>query len=55
LLETVQAEGVRRGSRRLMLLNMRQRESYQRGFYSKLGWEERLQAATFVKMLGNEQ
>ena len=55
LLETVEAEGIRRGSRRLMLLNMRQRESYQRGFYSKHGWEERLQAATFVKMLGNEQ
>jgi GNAT superfamily N-acetyltransferase len=55
LLETVEAEGIRRGSRRLMLLNMRQRESYQRGFYAKHGWEERLQAATFVKILGNEQ
>jgi GNAT superfamily N-acetyltransferase len=55
LLETVQAEGIQRGSRRLMLLNMRQRDSYQRGFYSKHGWEERLQAATFFKMLGDEQ
>jgi hypothetical protein len=32
-----------------MLLNMRQRESYARGFYAKHGWEERTQAATFIK------
>jgi len=53
LLETVEAEAVRRGCKRLMLLNMRQRESYQRGFYAKHGWEERPQAATFMKNLGN--
>ena len=53
LLESVEAEALRRGCKRLMLLNMRQRESYQRGFYSKLGWEERPQAATFMKNLGN--
>jgi len=55
LLETVEAEGVRRGSTRLMLLNMRQRESYERGFYSKHGWEERTQAATFIKNIGTHQ
>jgi len=52
LLETVQAEAKRRGCTRLMLLNMRQRESYQRGFYSKHGWEERPQAAIFIKKIG---
>jgi GNAT superfamily N-acetyltransferase len=51
LLETVEAEAIRRGCKRLMLLNMRQRESYQRAFYFKHGWEERLQAATFIKNL----
>jgi GNAT superfamily N-acetyltransferase len=53
LLETVEAEALRRGCTRLMLLNMRQRESYQRAFYSKQGWEERPQAAIFMKNLGN--
>jgi GNAT superfamily N-acetyltransferase len=55
LLETVEAEAVRLGCTRLMLLNMRQRESYQRGYYSKHGWEERPQAATFMKKPGNHQ
>jgi len=53
LLDAVEAEALRHGCKRLMLLNMRQRESYQRGFYAKHGWEERPQAATFMKMLGN--
>ncbi|MGB8213149.1 MAG: GNAT family N-acetyltransferase [Anaerolineales bacterium] len=51
LLETVESEAIRRGCTRLALLNMRQRESYQREFYSKHGWEERPQAANFVKVL----
>ena len=55
LLETVEVEGRKRGSGRLMLLNMRQRKSYERGFYAKHGWEERTQAATFFKMLGDSQ
>jgi GNAT superfamily N-acetyltransferase len=54
LLGTVEAEAKRRGCTRLMLLNMRQRESYLRGFYSKHGWEERPQAATFMKKIGND-
>jgi GNAT superfamily N-acetyltransferase len=53
LLEAVEAEARRHGCNRLMLLNLRQRESYERGFYSKHGWEERPQAATFMKILGN--
>ena len=55
LLETVEAEAIRRGCTRLALLNMRQRESYQREFYSRHGWVERPQAANFLKVLGNIQ
>jgi GNAT superfamily N-acetyltransferase len=51
LLEIVEAEARRRGCIRLMLLNMRQRESYQREYYKKRGWEERPDAANFVKFL----
>ena len=35
-------------SRGETLLNIRHRESYRRGFYKKIGWEERPQAANFV-------
>ncbi len=48
LLTRVQEEGNRRGCSRLMLLNMRDRTSYERGFYAKLGWKERSDAANFV-------
>jgi GNAT superfamily N-acetyltransferase len=48
LLTRVQAEGRRRGCSRLLLLNMRDRASYTRGFYAKLGWRERPDAANFV-------
>lgn len=48
LLDVVKEEGKARGCSRLSLLNMRNRESYQRGFYKKVGWEERERAANFV-------
>jgi GNAT superfamily N-acetyltransferase len=48
LLATVQAEARRRGCCRLMLMNLRKRESYQRQFYPKQGWEERAEAANFL-------
>jgi GNAT superfamily N-acetyltransferase len=48
LLEIVKTEARNRGCSRLMLLNMRTRESYQRQFYAKQGWEERPDAANFV-------
>lgn len=51
LLETIKQEGLKRGCARLMLLNIRSRESYQRGFYTKNGWEERPDAANFVYRL----
>jgi len=48
LLAAVKAEGRARGCARLSLLNMRERESYLRGFYAKDGWHEREDAANFV-------
>jgi GNAT superfamily N-acetyltransferase len=48
LLETIKTEAQNRGCSRLMLLNMRKRESYKRQFYSKQGWEERPDAVNFI-------
>ena len=48
LLETVKDEAKKRGCSRLLLLNSRKRESYQRSFYKKHGWTEREEAANFV-------
>ena len=48
LLDVVIQEARERGSSRLQLVNFRTRESYQRGFYVKAGWEERPDAASFV-------
>jgi GNAT superfamily N-acetyltransferase len=48
LLEEVTAEAQKRGCVRLSLINMRQRESYKRGFYGKRGWEERVDAANLI-------
>ncbi len=51
LLDVVVQEAKTRGCFRLMLINMRGRESYQRAFYKKQGWEERPDAANFVYLL----
>lgn len=51
LLAAIQAEAEQRGCVRLSLLNGKVRESYQRGFYTKQGWEERDQMANFVLYL----
>jgi len=51
LLEEIKKEGKARGCSRLSLLNMRNRESYRRGYYRKVGWEERVNAANFVLLL----
>ena len=48
LLTAVKSQAQQRGCSRLQLLNMRNRESYQRGFYAKDGWQEREHAANFV-------
>ena len=48
LLEAVKQQSIRRGCSRLMLINGRNRLSYERGFYTKLGWQERPHMANFV-------
>jgi len=53
LLETTRLEAQKRGCTRLSLINMRQRESYQRGFYKSRGWQERPEAINFILMLEN--
>jgi GNAT superfamily N-acetyltransferase len=51
LLAAVKAEAAERNCSRLSLINMRSRESYQRGFYGQHGWEERPEAANFILRL----
>jgi GNAT superfamily N-acetyltransferase len=51
LLEAMKEEAKARGCSRLLVVNMRYRESYARGFYRKCGWEERPDAANFVLRL----
>lgn len=48
LLKLIEAEARARGCQRLSLINLRSRESYQRRFYLKAGWQERSDAANFV-------
>ena len=48
LLEAIETEARARGCVRLSLINLRSRESYQRQFYIKAGWEERHEAANFI-------
>jgi GNAT superfamily N-acetyltransferase len=48
ILNAIKAEAEKRGCARLMLLNLRRRESYQRRFYAKAGWEERPDVANFI-------
>jgi ribosomal protein S18 acetylase RimI-like enzyme len=55
LLQAVEAMAVSRGCSRLMLVNRKTRESYRRGFYRKLGWEEREEFANFVLHLPRER
>jgi len=51
LLTALEAEARARGCCQLMLLNNRQRPSYQRGFYAKQGWQERDNMANFARPL----
>lgn len=48
LLDSIRVEALARGCSRLTLVNLRHRESYERGFYAKRGWQERSEAAIFV-------
>lgn len=51
LMAAIEAEAVKRKCFRISVLNSRERESYKRGFYPALGYEERTQTATFTKRL----
>lgn len=51
LLGAIEAQAVRRKCFRISVLNSRERESYKRGFYPSLGYEERSQTANFTKRL----
>jgi GNAT superfamily N-acetyltransferase len=48
LLNEVKKEGALRGCNRLSLLNGKHRESYNRGFYTTQGWEERPLMVNFI-------
>lgn len=51
LIALIEAEAVKRKCFRISVLNSRERESYKRGFYPSLGYEERSQTANFTKRL----
>ncbi|NIP29690.1 MAG: GNAT family N-acetyltransferase [Candidatus Dadabacteria bacterium] len=48
LVKAVMKEGEKRDVYRLMLTNGKEKPSYKRGFYKKLGWTERPKVANFV-------
>lgn len=48
LTEKIIGEGKARGCARLCLLNMRNKPSYERGYYTNHGWAERPNAANFI-------
>jgi GNAT superfamily N-acetyltransferase len=51
LLHTIETEARARGCPRLSLINLRTRDSYQRQFYVKAGWKERVEAANFIRAI----
>lgn len=53
LLDTAVQAARQQGCARIWLVNNRQRSSYERGFYAKLGWSEQVQMARFVLPLAS--
>lgn len=51
LLHAIETEAVKHKCFRISVLNSRERESYKRGFYPSLGYEERPHTANFTKRL----
>jgi len=51
LMNAIEVEAVQRKCFRISVLNSRERESYKRGFYPALGYEERSHTANFTKRL----
>ncbi len=54
LIETVKAEAMARGCLRLTLVNLKDRESYRRGFYASRGWNEKTNTVRFVYEFDDE-
>ena len=48
LLDAVKTAAIARGCQRLTLVNLKDRESYQRGFYASRGWEEKSNTVRFA-------
>ena len=48
LIESIKVEAKARGAGRLHLENFRTKESYERSYYAKHGWQERPAAASFI-------
>ena len=55
ILGEIEKKAATNGCYRLSLLNLRNRESYQRGFYVKRNWEERINAANMIKKIGKSK
>lgn len=51
LMAAIEAEAVKQKCFRISVLNSRERESYKRGFYPSLGYDERTHVANFTKRL----
>jgi GNAT superfamily N-acetyltransferase len=51
LLRAIETEAVKHKCFRISVLNSRERESYKRGFYPSLGYQERPHTASFTKRL----
>ncbi len=51
LVASMEVEAVKQRCFRISVLNSRERESYRRGFYPRLGYEERPHIANFTKRL----
>jgi GNAT superfamily N-acetyltransferase len=52
ILKEIEKKAASNGCHRLSLLNLKDRESYRRGFYIKRNWEERINAANLIKKFG---
>jgi GNAT superfamily N-acetyltransferase len=48
LLEAIKAEARARGCQRVTLMNLKDRESYRRGFYASRGWDEKSNTVRFA-------
>jgi GNAT superfamily N-acetyltransferase len=55
LLQEIERRARSKGAYRLSLLNLKDKESYKRGFYAKRNWVERVGAANMIRKLREEK